>query len=82
MFNTKINLFKKKYNILILNSKWEILEKNIKLEFLPRQNEYIWNGLKYYQVLNLVHNIEKIHQISIIVEEMTNPQSTINQIVK
>lgn len=72
-------MFNKKYKVLILNSKWEIIEKNVKLDVLPRQKEYIWTGTKYYQVINLVHDIKTSQQISIIVEDLTNQELLENQ---
>jgi hypothetical protein len=75
-------MFNRKYTVLILNSKWEVLEKNVKLDILPRQKEYIWTGTKYYQVINLVHDIKKKQQISIIVEDLTNQEIIDNQVVK
>jgi hypothetical protein len=72
-------MFNKKYKVLILNSKWEVLEKNVKLNILPRQKEYIWTGTKYYQVINLVHDIKTSQQISIIVEDLTNQELLENQ---
>jgi hypothetical protein len=65
-------MFKKKYKIVILDSKWKILEKNLKLEIIPRQKEYIWSGTKYYQVINVVHNIKEPKTISIIVDIIEN----------
>ena len=75
-------MFNKKYKVIILNSKWEILEKNVKLSILPRQKEYIWTGTKYYQVINLVHDIGITQQISIIVEDLTNQEILGNQVLE
>lgn len=65
-------MFKKKYKIVILDSKWKILENNLKLDVIPRQKEYIWSGTKYYQVLNVVHNIKEPQLVSIIVDIIEN----------
>ncbi len=75
-------MFNKKYKVIILNSKWEILEKNVKLNVLPRQKEYIWTGTKYYQVINLVHDIKISQQISIIVEDLTDQEILGNQVLE
>ncbi len=75
-------MFNKKYKVIILNSKWEILERNVKLSILPRQKEYIWNGNKYYQVINLVHDIGVNQQISIIVEDLTDQEILGNQVLE
>lgn len=70
MFNKIFNLFKKKYTLVLLDSKWNVLEKNLKLRHVPRQKEYIWLKGKYYQVTHIVHNILPIQQISIVVAEV------------
>jgi hypothetical protein len=82
MLNAKFNVFRKKYTVVILNSKWEVLEKNLKVEILPRPKEYIWSGTKYYQVVHVVHNITSTQQISLIVEEIQNVELIVNQVVK
>lgn len=82
MLNAIFNIFKSKYTVVILNSKWEILEKNLKLVKLPRQKEYIWSGTKYYQVVHVVHNITSRQQISLIVEEIQNVEVLVNQEIK
>lgn len=82
MLNAIFNIFKSKYTVVILNSKWEILEKNLKLIKLPRQKEYIWSGTKYYQVVHVVHNITSRQQISLIVEEIQNVEVLVNQEIK
>lgn len=82
MLNAIFNIFKSKYTVVILNSKWEILEKNLKLIKLPRQKEYIWSGTKYYQVVYVVHNITSKHQISLIVEDIQNVEVIGNQVIE
>jgi hypothetical protein len=82
MLNAIFNIFKSKYTVVILNSKWEILEKNLKLIKLPRQKEYIWSGTKYYQVVHVVHNITSKHQISLIVEDIQNVEVIGNQVIE
>lgn len=82
MLNTIFNIFKSKYTVVILNSKWEVLEKIVKVEILPRQKEYIWSGTKYYQVVHVVHNITSTQQISLIVEEIQNVELVVNQVVE
>lgn len=80
MFNKNFNIFKKKYTVVILNSQWKVLEKNVKLEKIPRINEYIWNGKKYYRVVNIVHNTVSTQQISLIVNEISEPEVIVNQV--
>jgi hypothetical protein len=61
--------FSKKYTVTFLNSKWEIVKSNVKLVSIPNRNEYIYMDNRYYDVLNVVHTIDKTHKILIIIEE-------------
>jgi hypothetical protein len=62
-------MFKKKYTVSMLDSKWVPLKRNIKIVIIPRRDEYIWLDEKYYIVLNVVHSITDKHEVFIIVEE-------------
>jgi translation elongation factor P/translation initiation factor 5A len=62
-------MFSKKYTVTLLNSKWEIVKSNVKLISIPKKDEYVFMDNKYYDVLNVIHTIEKEHKILIIVEE-------------
>jgi hypothetical protein len=61
--------FDKKYTVTFLNSKWEIVKSNIKLISIPQRNEYIYINNKYYDVINVIHSIDKTHKIHIVIEE-------------
>jgi hypothetical protein len=69
--------FSKKYTITFLNSKWEIVKSNIKLKSVPQRDEYIYMDDRYYDVLNVVHSINKNHEIFVIIEE-TNLKLDVN----
>lgn len=62
-------MFKKKYNISILDSKWIPIKRNVKMEVVPRRDEYIWFEEKYYIVLNVVHSITDKLEVFVVVEE-------------
>jgi hypothetical protein len=63
-------MFKTKYTVSFLNSKWNVLKNNIKVHSLPRKDEYVFfNGL-YYEVLNVVHTIDNNHIIYVIINEV------------
>lgn len=62
-------MFKKKYSISILDSKWIPIKRNVKMEVVPRRDEYIWFGEKYYIVLNVVHSITDKQEVFVVVEE-------------
>jgi hypothetical protein len=65
-------MFKKKYSISMLDSKWIPLKRNIKLSIIPRRDEYIWIDEKYFIVLNIVHSITNKQEVFIVVEEQEN----------
>lgn len=69
--------FSKKYTITFLNSKWEIVKSNIKLKSVPQRDEYIYMDNRYYDVLNVVHSINKNHEIFVVIEE-TNLKLDVN----
>ena len=62
-------MFKKKYTVSMLDSKWVPLKRNIKIVIIPRRDEYIWLDEKYYIVLNVVHSITDKQEVFVIVEE-------------
>lgn len=62
-------MFKKKYSISILDSKWIPIKRNVKMEVVPRRDEYIWFDEKYYIVLNVVHSITDKQEVFVVVEE-------------
>lgn len=61
--------FDKKYTVTFLNSKWEVVKSEVKLNSIPQRDEYIYMNDRYYDVLNVVHSIDKNHQILVIIEE-------------
>lgn len=71
-------MFKKKYTVSMLDSKWIPLKRNIKMSFIPRRDEYIWIDEKYFVVLNVVHSITTKQEIFIIVEEQENKNLSTN----
>ena len=65
--------FDKKYTVTFLNSKWEVVKYETKLNSIPQRDEYIYMNDRYYDVLNVVHSIDKTHQTLVIIEE-TKPK--------
>ena len=65
-------MFKKKYTISMLDSKWIPLKRNVKMSIIPRRDEYIWIDEKYFIVLNIVHSITNKQEVFIVVEEQEN----------
>ena len=62
-------MFSKKYNITLLDSKWNIIKSNLKLPTIPRRDEYVWHVNVYYRVLNVVHSTDDKQSTFIIVEQ-------------
>ncbi len=65
-------MFKSKYSVSILNPKWKPMKINLKLRIIPRQDEYIFFNEQYYEVLKVVHMLNKNQDIFVIVNELTN----------
>lgn len=67
-------MFKTKYNISLLDSKWNSLKRNINLPIIPRKGEFIFFSEHYYEVLNVVHIpplYDKKQDIFIIINEIS-----------
>lgn len=65
-------MFKTKYTISILDSKWSVIKNNVKLLFIPRTNELIYLNNQYYQVINVIHMLNKNQDIFVIVDPIDN----------
>ena len=56
--------------VTLLDDKWKVVKDRLTiLSSLPRIEEYIYVDNTYYVVLNIVHRINKKHDIFIIVKE-------------
>ena len=62
-------MFKTKYKVSILDSKWQPIEIKLKLSVIPRRDEYIYLNNQYYQVLNVVHKLNDKQDIFIVINE-------------
>lgn len=50
-------MFNRKYTVTFIDSKWEVIKKNVKLLPIPRQGEYVFfNGL-YHEVVQVIHEL-------------------------
>jgi hypothetical protein len=60
----------KKYNVSLMNEKWEMIIQTLKVKHIPRNSELIYldNQEQYYKVINVIHNMTNKHEIFIIVE--------------
>jgi len=64
-------MFKSKYTITLINSKWEVIERNVNISILPRSNEYLFHNKQYYEVINVVHMLNKVQDIFVIIEPLS-----------
>jgi hypothetical protein len=65
-------MFKTKYKVTLLDSKWNAVKTNVKLTFLPRRDEYVFFDGLYYLVLNVVHTLDGQQGVFIIIDETTH----------
>lgn len=72
-------MFKNKYKISILDSKWQPLKRNLKVDIIPRINEYLYMGENYHKVINVIHTLNGKQEIFVIVEELTAQYETDNK---
>lgn len=62
-------MFKTKYTVSLLNSKWEPIKIKHKLQIIPRRDEYIYLDNQYFQVLNVINQFKDKHEIFIVINE-------------
>lgn len=74
-------MFRTKYKVTLLDSKWIPIKIGVKFFVIPRKDEFIYID-KYYRVLNVVHNISDKHDILVVVEEFSQPKPTENEVIK
>ena len=63
-------MFRTKYTVSILNSKWEPIKRNLKFSIIPRKNEFIFLNNQYHEVLNVIHMLNDKQDIFIIINEL------------
>ena len=75
-------MFSRKYNITLLDSKWNPIKNSIKFIAIPRRDEFIYLVDRYYQVINVVHDLSKKHSVLVIIEELNQQKSIENEVNK
>jgi hypothetical protein len=65
-------MFKTKYKVTLLDSKWNVVKTNVKLTVLPRRDEYVFFDGLYYLVLNVVHTLDGQQGVFVIIDETTH----------
>jgi hypothetical protein len=63
-------MFRRKYTVTLLDSKWNPIKNRLKMSIIPRKDEFIYFNEQYYTVLNIVHNIARKQGICVVVEEL------------
>ena len=68
-------MFKRKYSVTILDENWGKIKEDLKVTFIPRQNEMIYLGIgKYLVVTEVIHYLINGKQgIFIIVRDYLGP---------
>lgn len=74
-------MFRRKYNITLLDSKWNPIKYNMKFYCVPRKSEFIYLD-KYYEIINVVHDVSNKHNILVVVSEFNQQNSADNQPIK
>ncbi len=71
-------MFKKKYSITILDENWVVIKENLKVKYVPRQNELVYLGSeKYFKIIEVIHYLLGGKQgIFLIVRDYLGPIST------
>jgi len=65
-------MFKTKYTVTLLDSKWNRIGKNISMSIIPRRDEYIFLDDQYYEVLNVIHMFGKRQDIFVVINAIPN----------
>jgi nitrogenase subunit NifH len=64
------NLFKRKYTISFVDSKWNPIKRHIKMSTIPRADELIHYENVYYTVINIVYTLNKSEEVLVILEKI------------
>lgn len=62
-------MFEKKYTVTILDSKWQVLKRNINLKVVPRLYEMLYFDGVYFDVINVIHMLNEKQDIFIVIEK-------------
>ncbi len=56
-------MYRRKYTVTFIDSKWSIIKKNVKLDSIPRYGEYVFFDGVYHEVIQVIHEVLKKHFI-------------------
>lgn len=71
-------MLKTKYNITLLDSKWNPIKRNIKFDSVPKSDEFIFFKEKYYRVINVVHSVGDNPGLFVIIDEFIQKEQEKN----
>lgn len=77
-FSYLYTMFFKKNNIIISDTKFNIIKKNVKLKFLPKEGEFIYfdDQKEYFVVHKIIHNFAKENNIWVTIIPIENNDLT------
>jgi len=78
-FTLSLVMFRKKYTLTLLDSKWNVIKRNLNLVIIPRKDEYVFFEDSYYVVLNVIHMLNKKQDVFVVVEQRKQPNSFENE---
>jgi|AntAceMinimDraft_18_1070375.scaffolds.fasta_scaffold191730_1 hypothetical protein len=61
-------MFKTKYNITLLDSKWNTIKTNVKFNYVPSRTDYVYIDEIYYKVLTVIHQMRVKQEIFLILD--------------
>lgn len=73
-------MFKRRYNVTILNTLWVPIKRDIKLKVIPRRDEFIYlkDVEKYFEVVNVVYTLSDTQEIFVIIKELEKQPNVID----
>ena len=73
-------MLNKKHKITLINTNWEPIKTNLTVDVIPRTNEllYLVELGKYFEVVRVIHQLNKKQEIVIVISEFSTPVKKIN----
>jgi len=72
-------MFRRKYTVTVLDSKWNVIKNRLKLNPIPRKDELLFFDGLYYEVINIVHRIDEKQGIFVVVNPFKHQEKVENQ---
>ena len=72
-------MFRRKYTVTVLDSKWNVIKNRLKLNPIPRKDELLFLDGLYYEVINIVHRIDEKQGIFVVVNPFKHQEKIENQ---